>query len=230
MQTQKEVIRALGQDAILLISPLKISKTVDSKYPVNAGFQRIFNVFPRFVRKFPKYYLRNTHPFVIPGDKYGEAIEIEENNKYKKIRDFIENMERVEESIWFAELVNQLHINKVAKHKRKLMKNKEEILYFLNNYVFDLIHSMRNFGYISSKAQDYSTVLIGPSGDLHKSGSGNHRFNVARLVGVEKYPVKVMGVHQAFLERNKINIKDLDFITSFRALLTQIERDYSSSP
>jgi len=226
MKTQKEVIHALGQDAVLWISPSKISKTISSKYPVNARFQRLFNGLPRFIRKYPKYYLRSIHPFVIPAERYGEAMEIECDRKYIKIKNFITNLEDVEASDWYADLMVQIQQNAMARHKKILMKNKKEVLSFLNHYVVDLIQSMRSAGYNTEKAQDYSTVLIGPSGELHKSGSGNHRFMVAKLVGVKRYPVKVMGVHQTFLQKNNLNIRDVDFVNRFREILFQIEREY----
>jgi len=54
---------------------------------------------------------------------------------------------------------------------------------------------MSQSGYCLEKGADIGTVLINRDGKLDKAGSGDHRFYVARVLGLQRFPVCVVGVH-----------------------------------
>ncbi|HSF95832.1 MAG TPA: hypothetical protein VLA52_12475, partial [Thermohalobaculum sp.] len=70
-----------------------------------------------------------------------------------------------------------------------------EIEAFLRDYVLDLVASMEHRGYDVEKGGEFGSAQIGADGQLVKSGSGTHRFCVARLLGLTRFPLRVVGIH-----------------------------------
>ena len=76
------------------------------------------------------------------------------------------------------------------------MRSEAEIRTFLNEYALNLIRTMESSGYDLEKGSEIGTAHIDRDGRLVKSGSATHRFCVARIVGVKRFPLRVVGIHE----------------------------------
>ena len=63
---------------------------------------------------------------------------------------------------------------------------------------------MMAHGYIGSKASDLGTAFIAADGSIMKSHAGNHRFSVARILGVPLIPLEILGAHAAWMTAMQI--------------------------
>lgn len=132
---------------------------------------------------------------MIPASCYRSRTLVESIGKFKKVENFIRNRNDVSSTIWYKELLDELERRGVAGHKKRRMGTVDEIDKFFQSYVFDLVDSMSQSGYCLEKGADIGTVLINRDGKLDKAGSGDHRFYVARVLGLQRFPVCVVGVH-----------------------------------
>jgi hypothetical protein len=141
-------------------------------------------------------------PFVIPAAFYPQAKPIVGLQKYVRMADFIEKRDEPQASLWFEELVADIEVHGVVRHKHFCMGHRDDVLRFLDEYAGDLVDSLKCEGYQREKSVDIGAVLVGPDGSLHKAASGEHRFFAARILGVAPVPVRVQGVHADWFARH----------------------------
>lgn len=144
------------------------------------------------------------YSFAIRDVHYFEPIPVESLKKFKKVNDLILNKENYERSMWYAELYRKLLEDGYAKHKDLFIGSKEELDSFFEDYVLKLVHSMSEKGYDRTINQDIANIMIGEKGEIHKSNAGDHRFFIAKIVGVKRMPFKVKGVHESFMKSHGI--------------------------
>ena len=70
------------------------------------------------------------------------------------------------------------------------------------------------------------TALIDEHGAVIKGSKGNHRFAIARLLGLQSFPLKIVGVHRGFL--NKAGVQEGD-ITSLVRLISHSQASVLAS-
>jgi hypothetical protein len=140
-------------------------------------------------------------PFIIPADHYPMPTPIVTHKKYVKIRDFMDHQHNVRGSLWYRQLVAALETTGVARHKRHHMQSEQAIVEFLEGYADGLVGSMAREGYRMDKGGDIGKAIIDENGCLQKAGSGDHRFFTARILGVDRVPLKIDGVHATWAER-----------------------------
>lgn len=85
---------------------------------------------------------------------------IVEEKKYALVKDMVENRENIQNSIWFRTLIKDLETKGLAKHKRLIMRSREDVEQFLNTYVLGMINSLMNEGYDLSSNGEVGTALI----------------------------------------------------------------------
>jgi hypothetical protein len=214
--TRRYIKRHFGEKLILWVNPRKITYDAGTKVPniddLRKKIEKVSTRIPRGdrINKFIQKKLQRINPYLIHPKKYQPVKKIESLGKYQKVEDFIQNRSTIEQSYWYRMLIEELETKGAAFHKKIRLKNKSEIDQFFQNYVIDMIESMESHGYVPEKADDVGTALINESGDLHKAGSGNHRFYVARIVGVESVPMEISGVHRNWFKKTIGNKNNLD--------------------
>lgn len=215
----------LGDRLVLWINPTTIDCDVGTKWPVSRHMERrTIGRLPQSVtRGLLRPVLHQFEPFVVPSRYYGDPKTIESIEKYRKVEEFIRNGNNIECTLWFRELVDELEHCGVAKHKSLHMYSVDDISAFLKTYVADLVESMRRTGYCLAKGPDLGAVIVNRRGKLDKAGSGNHRFYVAKVLGLQRFPVRVTGVHSDWWHEQKESCPKFG-IRNLPAALSDVER------
>ncbi len=189
--TRKKAKSILKEHLVLTIDPARVLWSGGSQDPLKEYIRTRYAGAPLILQRSAIKCVRTIHPFVVPGRWFPAATPLEALDKYRKVADVVEKYPRYQTSAWYHELLKTLADEGAAFHKRIVMRSRREIDDFFVRYVLPLIESMRDEGYRGDKAPDPLYVLIGSHGELYKAGQGNHRFYVARLVGVRRLPVRV---------------------------------------
>lgn len=130
--------------------------------------------------------------------------------------------------MWFEELNNKLRTDGMAKHKNITIRSAGELHSFFEDYVLKLVGSLKDNGYDFGIDQDIPNIMIGRNGEIHKSNAGDHRFFIAKIVGVPLMPFTIKGVHQSFMTMHDIpnNKRGLEKLIQ---VVNNLEDQYSSS-
>lgn len=232
MYLNKYLLRALyGEKQIILyIDPAKIKYHIGTSKPNADKFRRKIRNIQR-ITGLKKVWFRPIlilhhvfESFLIDRNNYQSPINIESTEKYIRVKDFIENINNLEKTSWRKTLLDELFENGFAMHKKIIMHSEREIDDFLINYVKSLVDSIKADGYDNNKNKEIGSVLVAKDGGLHKSGSGNHRFAIARILGIKPIPVVIKGIHSDWYEEkigHSLNISAL------KKKITTIENDFS---
>jgi len=111
-----------------------------------------------------------------------------------------------------------------TKHKKILMRSKDDIDHFMQSYVLNLLDSLEKDGFDFKQGGGIGRALIGKDGSIHKSSSGRHRFFAARELGIEPIPLRISGVHEEWYRSHigsSFNRKKL------KAALSDIQTKYA---
>lgn len=197
MTLRRYVEIRLGDELTLWINPTTIDFDVGTKWPVSRQMEsKINGLLPvPLTRGLIRPLLHQLEPFVIPSWCYGLPKPVGTIEKYRRVEDFIQNRRDLKSTIWYRDLVHELEHRGVATHKTLRMYGTDDIYNFFKTYVCELIESMSRTGYCLRKGADLGAVIINRHGTLEKAGSGNHRFYVAKVLGLQRFPVRVTGVH-----------------------------------
>ena len=197
---QHQVLKALGSDAVLWINPKKLSiRSCSSALAMTKYYRKSMKRLriPRFIRIYiARNILQHLEPHILPEFCFKGREPIEGMEKYLKIKDLTENQDKVENSAWYKELSEQLKSIGYAKYKNLRLCSDSEVSIFLNEYVLNLVRSMQTSGYDLEKGAEIGTAHIDRDGSLVKSGSATDRFCVARIVGLKRFPLRVVGIHE----------------------------------
>lgn len=223
--------RILEKRLIIWINPSRINLHLGNElYPITGRF-RLRGLIMRGFAPAPKARSRllnildGLHPFVLSDRWFPGPTPIETLEKYRKVVDAIAHSNNIERSVWYAELTRDLRRKGVVYHKGNRLVNQAQVASFLGDYVRNLVATMKNEGYCLTKGSNIGTAMIGSRGELYKSGSANHRFFVAREVGMERFPLIVRCVHERWLEMHKIP-NNHDGLTQIGRHLSDVERRY----
>lgn len=226
--TRHRVASILESKLIIKINPDSIEYRAKGKYPVTEPFYRVLELLFRSIKplnKFSSVLPDRVEPFVIPRSFYDEPIPIKTLNKYQKLKNLLEKRDSIRKSVWYQTLVNEVQTKGVAKYKKISMHNEKEILTFFNTYILQLIKSLETTGFQRSKGSP-GNVYIGSDGSLHKSNAGEHRFYIARLLGLKSIPVKINGVHQDWFYSHQLH-KDNSQFTKLISSIRQVELNHN---
>ena len=197
--SQRRAKKIFGDSLVLWVDPTKINSYSGTAKPFVDHFAKKLAASGSLFRLARKI-LYPCEPFIIPGQYFRQAVPVETIERYKKLQDIIANRENTQQSLWSKLLHDQLKKSGVAKHKAIRMYNAGDINEFMDNYVLDLINTLERYGYDSTKTNDCGHAQIDDMGRLIKSTSGVHRFCAARILKVERFPIRVVGVHEKWLD------------------------------
>lgn len=222
MITKKTAYQYLGDKLILWINPQTIDYQVDTKWPITQSVQKkvdwLLKPLPSIKTKAISF-LRRRESFVIPDSYYQIPKPIKSNQMYNSILDLIHKRENYKNSNWYQEMLVHLSRNGEVMHKKILIKCESELDHFFENYVLDLINSMESDGYRLDKGAEVGSAMVGTDGELHKSGSGGHRFYSAKILGVKPFPIRIVGVHRCWFRTLNIPNRSSGLAKLYDALL-----------
>ena len=147
-----------------------------------------------------KIFLNNIENYIIPKDKFHYGRGIKDTKRYQKIADFIENINYLDKTTWFEILMHALEKNGVAKHKKITMHSRQDILSFLMQYR-KIVESIDSKGFCERYTGFESSGIIDADGNIIKNLHGNHRFCIAKVLKLEEFPLKIIGVHEDWVRK-----------------------------
>ncbi|ABM63105.1 hypothetical protein [Halorhodospira halophila] len=223
MTTQKAARRILGTSAELWVNPQRISQHRGSKHPYTAVIRARYNT---KLRRPITWLSRKWHPFFLKHSWLPEGTPIEAEPKYRRIADLIEKKSNYRESEWYVKLREEVRTRGSARYKFRRMRTEACVDAFFQEHVLPLIMTMERDGYQANPRDEHGTVLVGEDGCLYKTGGGSHRFYVARLVGVNRLPVAVIGVHEEWARAHGIAC-ERSGLQQLPPLLRNLEQRYA---
>lgn len=143
----------------------------------------------------------NATPFVTSARDFHAPTPVTEDPRYAHVRDFLQHRGPVTGTLWFEMLSRQIGRDGYAVHKSIVMRDRSDIESFLNHYVQPIAESLQRDGFDMSLGTDLGGAVIGPRGDIFKAEQGNHRFLIARELGVARFPLRILAVHRDWYER-----------------------------
>ncbi|WP_155989579.1 hypothetical protein [Thioalkalivibrio sp. ALE19] len=201
--SQKRFIKTVGRGAVLWVSPAHVLLDYGTKWQstkdVRDRLQRVVHC--RAARGLiTTLVVDRLEPYVIPSCKFRCGSAFENKEDYIKIKDFISHLENIKGSKWYKSLVSDLSSNGFARHKTWYMYSEKEVVCFLEGYVRGLVETVGSHGFLESCTGWESTGVIDAAGRIGKTGSGNHRFYIAKVMGVPFFPLKIVGVHERWYD------------------------------
>jgi hypothetical protein len=198
--THKEFVTAAGVDAVVWIDPAKVIWQAGTKWPeTKRRLKAARRALPRPLLAPLTPLLKAREPFFVPRAGFGRLVPVEKTPRYRLAEDFYRRREAPETTIWFDMLKQELDAKGIARHKDIAMQSDTEIVEFLTGYVGGIFDSLQSEGFREDKTGYASTAFITDRGALAKSGSGNHRFVIARILGLRRYPLRIVGAHEDWL-------------------------------
>ncbi len=195
--TRRRFLDLVGDGTVLWIAPDRVSQHFGSKWPVaHARMERLGRYLPKPAVDLLRPAIKRREPLRIPRVRFGKTSPVDDSIRYRKIADFVERQNYLKETLWFRDLRNELNRTGRATHKDIVMRTEDDILGFLQNYVLALIVSLRDEGFLPDHDGFASSAVIDAQGRICKSGSGNHRFNIARALRLPRFPLRIVGIHE----------------------------------
>jgi hypothetical protein len=217
------VRKKLGDAAVIWINPRRVNFHSGSNQPYSLrtkhALLKVENTVP-FVRALGiNTILYSLEPFSIRAKLLSKLTPIESVTTYRKIAEAVACRDDPSRSEWFKGLMAELERTGTAVHKEMVFKSEEEIRAFFDKYIGGLITSMERSGYDITKGADIGTAMLGADGSIIKSDAGNHRFSTARILGVPRVPLEILGAHEDWMRSMKIN----GSIDRLRTAIRQVE-------
>lgn len=221
MLLRKYVYEKIGDGLIVWVNPRNVNFYIGKNVPYIDLPNKYFKGLEVLNKKTCAILTAYTS-FAVSKKYYGNEIFLEEQYKYKILKNLIDTKSDYRKSIWYEDLFLKIKIDGIVRHKKIIIKNNHELNEFFENYVLDIVESMERDGYILNKSKQIGYVMIGKEGELHKSNAGDHRFIIARILGVPKIPLYVKGIHEECLEKKGIP-KSMGAIPQINDLIREIE-------
>ncbi len=213
--TQRSFRRDAGDRAVLWIRPALIDHHFGTKWPVGkARIAQLNRWLPKPIVNAMRPGLKKREPFIIPAAHFAKRTPITQEARYKLLKDFISKGDAIHDTQWHAKLTEELHTQGVARHKDIAMRSTAEIEAFLREYVGGLVTSLRTTGFSRDVSSFESMVVVNADGTLSKTGSGNHRFAIAHILQLERYPVVLAGAHEDWWRAQNLGAPQTDRILS----------------
>jgi len=145
-----------------------------------------------------------------------KAKPFDKTHWYLRINDLKDNLNNFEASLWYQLIVKEINLKGYYLHKKIKISNKAETIYFFENYVMNLINSLKDKKFIQDKTDDVPHILIGRNGELIKSGHGCHRLAIIKVFEVKcEFPIQIIGIHKKFSLESKLKTNNLEDIHSY---------------
>lgn len=188
--------------SVIWVNPTVIDSTVGSKWPVGKRrVRKLSRILPAPLVAMIRPAIKRREPFVIPRDVFAAPQPICDTPRYRRVADLLQHRDDVTQSAWYRDLMDELRETGCARHKQIEMRSAAEVMEFFAGYVLPLVDSLEREGFRGDVEGYPSTAVIGPQGEIIKTGSGNHRFCIAKALGLDRFPLKVVGAHEDWASR-----------------------------
>lgn len=160
--------------------------------------------------KFLCKFFYSAEPFSVRERYYGSEDPVEHHTTYRRLQDLIVKQNRdYRKSFWYKSFIEQLRSSGRAEYKTLSFVSEQEVDNFFENYVLQIVSSMERSGYDPSKGADTGGAYISATGTIQKSVAGTHRFCIARILGVKRMPVQILGAHENWF-KERVGARGLD--------------------
>ena len=180
------------------IDPQKVHQHATTSYQVtNQYYKRVDNsrLLPNAVKARLSHQFFRLEPFIKNSFNYGPK-DIWAMPTYIKISNFIDES-KVQNTNWYEILSRELEGRGYARHKDNKLSSTTEIKEFLLFYRRNVVFSLQKDGFKKNDPiLEMPTVLIDKNKKILKGSKGNHRFAIAKKLGMENFPVVICGTHK----------------------------------
>lgn len=191
--------RALRDSTTIMVDPRRIHLHGSTSFPVTYPVKGFLDRHPApwtwalgmTARLYSLCY--SLEPVEIPGRFWSRVRPVEDEHRYRLIDDLIRHRDDLHPSLWFAELIAEIHGEGVARYKNRRFADTAAVEAFLSEYVLGMIRSLEHDGYLLVPGGDVGAAVIDADGSLVKVDVANHRFAAARILGVSPIPLEVVG-------------------------------------
>lgn len=150
--------------------------------------------------------------FIIQPNRFGKVRQIIENDKFKRVLSLIENRNNYKQSKWYQQLLSQLNENKPINHKAFTVESTKQLNSLFDNYLIPLVDSISN-GYQNELSVELGTAIINKDGMILKGPGATHRFYIAKILGIEEFPLRIKGIHKDWMVKNMQDSFDLSTLS-----------------
>ena len=201
--SQRQARRQIGSVLLLRIDPRLISGSTArlEKLMTRAFRQRVplpLPVIARGVRSLEPHL-----PFVVAAKHFPDAKPLDANRSSLLMQDLVLNRADPESSLWWQDRLDELSSEGVTTVKGRSFRDENAVRRHLNEYLLPMIDGLARNGWDDKLAESGpGSASIGPHGELLKAESVNHRFFLARSLGVREFPLLVRSVHHDWWDTN----------------------------
>lgn len=198
---QRYFISASADRNVIWVDPATVSRQLGSKWPVGREkLRRLRRALPGPVVNLVRSPIKRAEPFAIPRRFLERMPKVEDTRRYQRLENLLATRDDPRRSLWFAEMTGDLSRKGVAYYKTRPLRSEAEIDAFLHEMIA-LADALATRGFDPGATGFESTAAIDANGTLVKTGSGNHRFCLARLVGLRRFPLQIVGAHEDWLRK-----------------------------
>jgi len=135
--------------------------------------------------------------FIRPQDGFAsEPIPLEASDRFRRLENLLSLLPAYTKSDWYKSLKIEIGSNGFASHKHYAFRDLDSLDEFFENYLLPLFESLQENGFEQSLSPDVPRGIIWSDGRISKSVHGNHRFIVAKLLGVPEIPIELDAIHR----------------------------------
>ncbi len=213
----------LGDHIVLNVDPAAISHFV--RFPL-FRIERILSAVSPFARTASRLY--RLRPFAVPGGWDRSAVPHHQHGSYRDMAEMVDCDGDFRRTAFYERFRRQLAETGHAAYKDVTITSVPQLDRLFEDRFVALVETMKRDGYDRSISQDIGRVVICRNGGLLKTGSGRHRFHLARILGVPKVPVEVSGVHTAWLRSTRSGLRGAR-LEHLRRALKHVEERHAST-
>ena len=142
-------------------------------------------------------------PFVLAAKYFPVAKPLHANRSSLLMQDLVLNRTDPESSLWWRDRLAELSSDGVTTVKGRSFRDEHAVRRHLNEYLLPMIDGLALNGWDDTLAESGpGSASIGAHGELLKAESVNHRFFLARSLGVREFPLRVRSVHRDWWDAN----------------------------
>lgn len=223
----RRVHRELGTLLRVEIDPTQVAEAVASELPLVKRARRRTRNAPDWVASAALAAVRAAHPFALGDRAYPDPVRVEETWWFSDMADLVTSRDAPERSRWYRRQVERLAEQGPFDLKGSPIATVADIDQHLECHLLPLIRSIERDGYRPDLADDTGAALVGPDGTLHKAKGAKHRFAIARLLGVDRVPLRITCVHRQWLRERVDTTTPGRAVAQIPVALGEVEADHA---
>lgn len=223
----RRVDQELGTLLRVEVDPAQLAEAVDSELPLVKRARRRVRHAPDRVASAVLSAMGSAHPFALGDRAYPDTEPIEETWWYSDLADLVTRRDAPERSRWYRRQVERFGEQGPFDLKGSSIGTVADIDRHLECHLLPLIRSIERDGYRPDLADDTGAALVGSDGALHKAKGAKHRFAIARLLGVDRFPLRITCVHRQWLRERVDTTMHRRAIAQIPVALREVEADHA---